>query len=38
MTDPASADDYDEKVRVAKDKRMELEMELGTLTDKIGDN
>ncbi|MHA1138444.1 MAG: hypothetical protein ACTSSE_18345 [Candidatus Thorarchaeota archaeon] len=38
MTDPASADDYDEKVRVAREKRMELEVQLGNLTEKIGDN
>ncbi|TFG31937.1 hypothetical protein EU528_04845 [Candidatus Thorarchaeota archaeon] len=38
MTDPASADDYDEKVRVAREKRMELESQLSTIKEKIGDN
>ncbi|MGY5880079.1 MAG: hypothetical protein RTV31_07495 [Candidatus Thorarchaeota archaeon] len=38
MTDPASADDYDEKVRVAREKRLELEEQLSKITEKIGDN
>ena len=38
MTDPASADDYDEKVRVAQEKRRELEEQLSAITEKIGDN
>jgi hypothetical protein len=38
MTDPASADDYDEKVRVARVKRTELEQTLEKLMEKIGDN
>jgi hypothetical protein len=38
MTDPASADDYDEKVRVAREKRMELEKQLANIYEKVGDN
>jgi len=38
MTDPASADDYDEKVRVAREKRTELEKQLSSVKEKIGDN
>ena len=37
MTDPASADDYTEKVQVAKEKRTELEKQLSNLTEKIGE-
>ncbi len=37
MTDPASADDYTEKVQVAKEKRTELEKQLSKLTEKIGE-
>ncbi|TFH09792.1 MAG: hypothetical protein E4H14_03765 [Candidatus Thorarchaeota archaeon] len=38
MTDPASADDYDEKVRIAREKRIELEKTLANIKVKIGDN
>lgn len=37
MTDPASADDYHEKVQVAQEKRSELEKQLSKLTEKIGE-
>jgi len=37
MTDPASADDYNEKLQVAQEKRIELEEQLSKLTEKIGE-
>lgn len=37
MTDPASSDDYDDKVQVTRQKRTELEEQLAKLTKRIGD-
>ncbi|MHA1614957.1 MAG: hypothetical protein ACTSYJ_08940 [Candidatus Thorarchaeota archaeon] len=37
MTDPASAEDYNNKVQVAREKRIELEKQLSKLTEKIGE-
>jgi uncharacterized coiled-coil protein SlyX len=37
LTDPASADEYDEKVRVARDMRKELEVQLGKIIKRIGE-
>ncbi|TFG33715.1 hypothetical protein EU527_07060 [Candidatus Thorarchaeota archaeon] len=37
MTDPASADEYEEKVRLTREKRRELEEQLGEIMQRIGD-
>jgi uncharacterized protein YhaN len=37
LTDPASADEYDEKVRVAREMRKELEVQLGRIITRIGE-
>lgn len=37
LTDPASADEYEEKVKVTREKRMELEKQLATILKRIGD-
>jgi uncharacterized protein YhaN len=37
MTDPASAEEYDDKVRVVRQMRQELEEQLGKIITKIGE-
>jgi len=37
LTDPASADEYEEKVRLSRNKRRELEEQLAKIMQKIGE-